>query len=162
MLVHGLGGSHQSGYMQRLTSLLWRRGVRTWRLDLRGCGRGLLLAQRSYNAGCSADVRTVLETVARWYPEAPIALAGFSLGGNIVLKLAGECAGWPLPALKHVAAVAPPIDLERCSALISHPRNRFYELHFLRDLIALARRRQRCFPHLPRVSFPTANDVAAL
>lgn len=154
VLVHGLGGSHQSGYMCRLTQLFWRRGIRTFRLDLRGCGRGLRLARHSYNAGCSGDVRTVIETLAAAFPNSPVVLAGFSLGGNIVLKLAGEGSARPLPNLARVGAVNPPIDLELCSQLISHPRNRIYELHFLRDLVALARQRQRHFPHLRTIRFP--------
>ncbi len=154
MLVHGLGGSHRSGYMQRLADILWRRGHRVLRLDLRGCGRGLALARRSYNAGCSGDVRAVIETVAMSSPRSPVLLAGFSLGGNIVLKLAGECSEQPLPSLTRVAAVAPPIDLERCSEMIALPRNRVYELHFLRDLLALARRRQRVFREQRALRFP--------
>src|SRR5438477_567583 len=78
--------------------------------------------------------------IQRWSPHSPVVLIGFSLGGNIVLKLAGELQGHPLPSLERVAAVAPPIDLERCVRLLSLPRNRFYEMHFLRDLIDQARR----------------------
>lgn len=154
ILVHGLGGSHRSGYVQRTARLLLRFGVRVARLDLRGCGRGLRLARRSYNAGCSADVRAVAAALHREEPASPLLLIGFSLGGNIVLKLAGEAAADPVPGLACVAAVAPPIDLERCSELIAEPRNRFYERHFVRDLVVLARQRQRCFPDSPCVRFP--------
>jgi predicted alpha/beta-fold hydrolase len=154
VLVHGLGGSHRSGYMRRLARLLWQRGYRVWRLDLRGCGRGLTLARRSYNAGCSADVRAVLAAAHRASPTSPLLLAGFSLGGNIVLKLAGEVRAEPVPGLSRVAAVAPPIDLERCSQLIAQPRNRLYELHYVRELVQLARQRQRRFPQQPAVRFP--------
>lgn len=154
VLVHGMGGSHRSGYMLRLTRHFWQRGLRVLRLDLRGCGRGLTLARRSYNAGCSDDVRAVIEALAQSCPNSPVLLAGFSLGGNIVLKLAGECRERRLPTLQRVAAVAPPIDLEQCSQLIAQPRNRLYELHFLRDLLALARRRQRYFREQSAVRFP--------
>jgi hypothetical protein len=154
VLVHGLGGCHRSPVVLRMARLLLREGVRVVRLDLRSCGRGIALARRPYNAGSSADVRAVLEIVARWSPDSPLWLMGFSLGGNIVLKLAGEAVANSLPNLARVVAVAPPIDLERCSDLLQRPQNRFYERHFLRELLALVRRRQRFFPDLPRVRFP--------
>lgn len=152
LLVHGLGGSHRSGYVQRMGRLLLARGLRVACLDLRGSGRGFSLARRPYHAGCSADVRAV--AAALHHDLSPLFLIGFSLGGNIVLKLAGEAAREPLPGLARVAALAPPIELDLCSRLISLPRNRFYEKHFLHELVALALRRQRLFPDLPPVNFP--------
>jgi hypothetical protein len=154
LLVHGLGGSHLSGHLQRMAGLLLPRGWRVVRMDLRGCGRGTALARRAYHGGCSDDVRAAAAAVHRWSPGSPLALIGFSLGGNIVLKLAGEAAVQPLPGLERVAALAPPVDLERCAALLARPRNRLYEVHFLRELMALARRRQRLFPDLPPLRFP--------
>jgi predicted alpha/beta-fold hydrolase len=79
---------------------------------------------------------------------------GFSLGGNVALKLAGEAADHPVPGLARVGAVGPPIDLERCAALLGERRNRFYENFFLRDLVAAARKRQRLFPDLPPLRLP--------
>lgn len=154
LLVHGLGGSHRSGYMRRLTVQLLPRGLRVIRMDLRGCGRGLPLSRRPYHAGCSADIRVVAELIQRETPSSPLILVGFSLGGNIVLKLAGEAAEQPVPGLMCVAAVGPPVDLARCADLIAQPRNRFYERFFVRELMVLARRRQRLFPDLPAVQFP--------
>jgi predicted alpha/beta-fold hydrolase len=154
LLVHGLSGSHSSGYMLRLARLLLPRGLRVLRLDLRGSGRGLALARGSYNGACSGDVRAALAELARACPSSPVALIGFSLGGNIVLKLAGEAATHPVPNLACVAAVSPPIDFVQCAALLALPRNRLYELHFLRSLIRQVRQRQRLFPDLPQVRFP--------
>jgi predicted alpha/beta-fold hydrolase len=154
VLVHGLGGDHRSAFVSRTARMLLPRGWRVVRMDLRSCGKGVTLARRPYHAGSSEDVRAALALIHRWSPHSPLALIGFSLGGNIALKLAGEAAGRPVPGLTRVAAVAPPIDLERCAGLIGQPRNRFYELHFLRELLALFRRRHRRFPDLPRVRFP--------
>ncbi len=154
LLVHGLGGSHQAGSVQRLAGLLLPAGLRVVRLDLRGCGRGLPLARRPYHAGCSGDLRAAAAEVHRWSPTSPLVLIGFSLGGNIVLKLAGEAAEQPVPGLECVVAAAPPIHLERCSELLALPRNRFYERHFLHHLLRLVRQRQRLFPDLPQVRFP--------
>jgi predicted alpha/beta-fold hydrolase len=154
ILIHGLGGTHRSGCVQRQARLLLKRGWRVVRLDLRGCGHGFPLARRPYHAGCSDDLRRAAAVVHRWSPASPLVLIGFSLGGNIVLKLAGEAAAHPVPGLKKVAAVSPPIDLERSAGLLALPRNRFYEVHFLRELLKLAQRRQRLFPDLPPVRFP--------
>src|SRR5262249_22869128 len=79
---------------------------------------------------------------------------GFSLGGNIVLKAAGEADEYPLPGLVGVAAVAPPIDLERSINQLSSPANRWYEQYFLRLMVSHARRWQRTFPELLPVHFP--------
>jgi predicted alpha/beta-fold hydrolase len=154
VLVHGLGGCHRSGAIVRMARLLIRRGVRVVRLDLRGTGAGFPLARGSYNAGCSADVRAAAEAVHRLAPQSPLWLAGVSLGGNVVLKLGGEAADRPVPNLAKVAAVAPPVDLEACVALLSRPRNRIYDLHFVRDLVAEARRRAHLFPDPPLPAFP--------
>jgi predicted alpha/beta-fold hydrolase len=154
LLVHGLGGTHNSGYMNRMTGRLVPRGVRVLRMDLRGCGRGMSLARRPYHGGCSADVRAAVEEIGRWSPASPIVLVGFSLGGNIALKLAGEAADTPLANLAAVAAVSPPIDLEQCAAILAKPRNRLYELYYLRGLMAQVRQRQAVFPEDARVQFP--------
>lgn len=153
-LVHGLSGSHASGYMRRLARLLMPQRVRVVRFDLRGSGRGLALARQSYHAGCSGDVRAAALELHREAPASPIFLVGFSLGGNIVLKLAGEAGFDPLPGLTRVAAVAPPIDLARCAELIVQPKNRFYNQHFVSELMMLVRDRQRYYPHLRDLRFP--------
>jgi predicted alpha/beta-fold hydrolase len=154
ILVHGLGGSHRSPYMGRFADLLLPAGFRVVRMDLRGAGRGLGLARRSYHGGCSDDLRAAIAEVLRWSPSSPLSLIGVSLGGNIVLKLAGETVDYPVPNLERVAALAPPIDLVRCAALLAEPRNRLYEINFLRDLTTLLQRRRRYFPDLPPVRLP--------
>lgn len=154
VLVHGLTGSHRSGYMQRMASKLTREGMRVVRVDLRSCGTGEGLARRPYHAGCSEDLRAATDEVRRWSPDSPLALIGFSLGGNIVLKLAGEATTQALPGLARVAAVAPPVDVEACAALLALRRNRIYDLHFARELMAAARRMRWHFPDLPDVRFP--------
>jgi hypothetical protein len=154
LLVHGLGGDHRSSFLVRLARRLLSQGVRVFRLDLRGCGLGIALARRPYHAGCSDDVRAAVEAIHRSSPSSPVVLLGGSLGGNIVLKLAGEAADRPVPGLERVAAVSPPIDLEGCAALIALPRNRLYEKHFVQTLLHLAQQRARLFPDLPAVRFP--------
>ena len=154
VLAHGLCGSHASPQVQRLARLLLAECLRVVRLDLRGAGKGLPLARLPNHAGRSEDVRAMLAEVHRWSPASPLLLIGLSLGGNLALKLAGEAAGRPVPGLDRVAALGPPIDLERCNALMERRHNRLYESYFVRALVAEARQRQRCFPDLPPLCLP--------
>jgi predicted alpha/beta-fold hydrolase len=124
------------------------------RLDLRGVGRGERLARRTYNAACSEDVRWAAEAVCRGHPTSPLDLIGFSLGGNIVLKLAGEVADRPLPNLRRVVAVSPPIDMVKCAALLGLPRNHLYNRYYVRLLKRQVAKHDRHFPELPRIRFP--------
>jgi predicted alpha/beta-fold hydrolase len=154
LLVHGLGGSHRSRHLRSLARLLLPQGFRVVRIDLRGTGKGLPLARHGYHGGCSGDVRAAAAAIQGWSPTSPLALIGVSLGGNIALKLAGETGEHPVPNLERVVALAPPVDLVRCSFLMGQPRNRLYELHFLGLLMDEARRRYRYFPDSPRPRFP--------
>ncbi len=154
LLVHGLGGSHRSGHLVRLADVLLTRGLRVIRMDLRGAGRGAAWARQSYHGGCSEDVRAAAAEIHRRQPSSPLVLVGMSLGGNIVLKLAGEAASRPVPGLECVAAVSPPVDLEGSAALLALPRNRIYEQFFVRNLREQVRRQASRFPDLPRARFP--------
>jgi predicted alpha/beta-fold hydrolase len=154
LLVHGLSGSHASPHIRRLAALLLARRVRVVRMDMRGAGAGLALARQVYHAGRSDDVRAALAHIHNWSPSSPLLLIGLSLGGALALRLAGEAAERPVPGLTRVAAISPPIDLPRCCALLSLPKNRFYEDNFIRDLLFAARQRQRYFPDLPPLRFP--------
>lgn len=154
LLVHGLGGSHTSHYLRRLAALLLARRVRAVRMDLRGTGEGLPLARHSYHAGRSDDLRAAVVEMHRWDPTSPLLVLGISLGGALTLKMAAEAADRPLPGLARVAAIAPPIDLPRCSALLAQPNNRLYDANFVRDLTIQARLRRRYFPDLPPLLFP--------
>jgi predicted alpha/beta-fold hydrolase len=154
LVVHGLGGSHRSASVGRVAGLLLARGLRVVRIDLRGAGRGAGLARRAYHGGCSDDLRAALAEIGRANPTSPLVLVGLSLGGNIVLKLAGETAAFPVPGLERVAAVSPPIDFERCAGLLGLPRNRWYENHYVRNLVRQVRALERHFPDLARIRFP--------
>ena len=135
VMLHGLAGSHRSAYLVRLASMLNKRGVRTFRLDLRGCGAGFGLAIKPYNAGCSDDVLAVLRAVTEWSPNSPISLFGFSLGGNIVLKMRGESPERIPPELTRAAAINPPIDLATCTYGLSRWPQRYYDRYFVRQLL---------------------------
>ncbi|OYV87501.1 MAG: hypothetical protein B7Z73_10010 [Planctomycetia bacterium 21-64-5] len=111
LLIHGLAGCHQSIYMLRIAARLEELGVRAFRMDLRGCGAGVGLARLPYHAGRSEDAAAALETIARLCPASPVALVGFSMGGNIALKLLGELGEERCGHLDRAVAVCPPFDL---------------------------------------------------
>jgi len=152
VLVHGLGGCHRSPMMQRLTNHFTRHGLKAVRVDLRGAGAGTHLARRVYNAACADDVRAVAEFFHRETPASPLYLVGFSLGGNIVLNMAGDAAARPLTGLRAVAALSPPVDLELCSAMLATLP--FYDHYYARNLRHQVREHQARFPDLPAVRFP--------
>jgi predicted alpha/beta-fold hydrolase len=135
LLIHGLAGSHESGYMQRISRHLNARGIRAFRLDLRNCGAGVGLAKLPYHSGRSEDAAAALEAIARLAPDSPATLVGFSLGANITLKLLGELAGRPCGQLDSAVAVCPPTDLAACSRRISLSTNRLYDRYFVSRLL---------------------------
>jgi predicted alpha/beta-fold hydrolase len=161
VIVHGLGGSHRSVHVRRQAAVLLREGVRVARVELRAAGKGIALARQTYHAGCSDDLRAAVAEVHRWSPSSPIFLVGQSLGGNVVLKLAGEAADDPVPGLAGAVAVAPPIDVTRCATLLALPRNRIYDRFFVRKLTAHLQRHRRIFPDLPLPRFPRRMNLRA-
>jgi len=152
LLLHGLGGCHQSSYLVRMANRLAGQGLRAVRLDLRGAGAGARLARRFYNAACSDDVRAVLAALHAEQPGSPLYVVGFSLGGNVALKLAGEARATPVAGLAGVAAVGPPIDLARCSVLLT--RLPFYDRFYVGHLVRQVRRQAGHFDDLPVPDFP--------
>ena len=141
--LHGLEGSHDSGYLQSLAQAALARGFRVHRLNMRGCGGTEGLSKSLYHAGLTADLRAI---VAQLGAERPIFLAGFSLGGNVVLKLAGELgAGAKMAA---VAAVSVPLDLHACCLKMMRPENRIYETRFVLSLKKRFARRAAEHPDL--------------
>ncbi|MDX1945269.1 MAG: alpha/beta fold hydrolase [Pirellulaceae bacterium] len=146
ILIHGLGGCYQSTYMERCAAKLAARGLRVFRMDLRGCGAGFALAKHPLHAGRSDDAAAVLDYVRKLCPGSPIHMAGFSMGANILVKMAGEMGAAAPPELVSLFAVSPPIDLVECSRNIRFGRNRMYDRRFVKNLLAHVRRRERQVP----------------
>jgi predicted alpha/beta-fold hydrolase len=150
MLVHGLAGCAEASYVVRLGLRLVRMGFRVVRVNLRGAGRGFGLARGIYHAGRSDDLRAVVDWLTSREDRSPIAAVGFSLGANLVLKLAAEM-GDSSPGvggLDCVVAANPPIDLAICARRMSAPENRLYDWNFVRWLRKMAVRLHRLFPEL--------------
>lgn len=149
LLVHGLAGSHQSGYVQRIAQKLFERGVRAFRVDLRGCGAGVGLSRLPYHSGRSEDVCAVIQQLAIDCPGSPLTLVGFSLGGNITLKLLGELGETGCGGLDSAMAVCPPVDLKAGSQTLQRFANRIYDRHFVSILWEQIQWRCRRFPDAP-------------
>jgi predicted alpha/beta-fold hydrolase len=146
LLLHGLGGSHLSSYMQRCAVKLLGRGYRVFRMDLRGYGAGFPLARHPIHAGRSEDAAAALNYLIELFPDSPIHMVGFSMGANITLKLAGELGPLAPGNLASVMAVAPPIDLIECSRNMQRPVNRIYDRTFLKSLLRHIERRKAAVP----------------
>lgn len=141
VLVHGLAGSAASPYMRRTASQALERGWAVARVNLRNCGGTEALARTLYNAGQSADAGAVLNALSADGLPRPFALAGFSLGGNLVLRYAGIAA--EESSADAVAGVNPPIDLAACLTALERPRNALYQEYFTFLLCAQVRRIRR-------------------
>jgi predicted alpha/beta-fold hydrolase len=151
VLVHGLEGSGHSGYMLGLSVAALRAGFAAHRFNMRTCGGTERLCGTLYHAGLTSDLRTVLSRL-RDEGRSPVFLVGFSLGGNVVLKLAGEMGASARNLFRGVCAVSTPLDLEACARHMAKPRNRFYEQRFARRmrarLCATGRYKERQFAGL--------------
>ncbi len=148
LLIHGVSGCHGSPYMVRIAGKLNDLGIRTFRMDMRGCGAGAKLAQHPGHAGRSEDARSAVLKISHVCPAAPLTMMGFSMGGNITLKLAGEVSHQPLGNLDSVIAVAPPIDLVVCGQNIDEGWNRIYSRNFSRRLFRFVHERREQMPRL--------------
>jgi predicted alpha/beta-fold hydrolase len=144
--LHGLEGSSDAHYMRGLAAKAWQRGFNVVRLNQRNCGGTEHLSAGLYHSGLTADPLFVLRELIDCDGLARLAFAGYSLGGNLALKLAGELGTAAPPELVAVAAVSPVIELETCVRAIERRENRIYEWNFCRNLQARIRRKARLWP----------------
>lgn len=146
VLIHGLEGSSSSQYMIGNTARAVAAGFNVVRMNMRSCGGTDEICPTIYHSGRSGDVAAVFKTIVETHNLESVALIGYSMGGNLVLKFAGEVASSPPPQLKALVGVSPLMDLDVSSAALHEPQNRMYEWHFLRNMIARVRRRMQLFP----------------
>jgi uncharacterized protein len=133
LLVHGLEGSGQAGYIRSLSALALQHNFSTHRFHMRTCGGTEHLCSTLYHAGLTSDLLAVLRQLhSEGVP--PVFVAGFSLGGNVVLKLAGELADSAPDLIRAVVAASTPLDLAACARRIAQPDNTFYERRFVRKM----------------------------
>jgi hypothetical protein len=151
ILVHGLEGSSESQYVVGNANKMWRAGANVIRMNMRNCGDTERLSPTLYHSGLSSDVGAVLSHFIARERLQRVALAGYSMGGNLVLKLAGELGADAPRQLHSVVAVSPAIDLGPTADALHRPVNRLYERRFLRRMDKRFR--------LKASLFPRANDA---
>src|SRR5882762_4458008 len=146
VLVHGLEGSSESGYMMGLAERAFAAGWNALRLNQRNCGGTEPLTPTLYNSGLSGDYRAVLTELIERDSLPEIFFAGYSMGGNLVLKMAGELAGGAPRQLRGLAAVGPALELAQCVDAVDLPSNFVYQKHFVSGLKNRMRRKAKLFP----------------
>jgi len=146
LLVHGLEGSSESIYMQSTALKAHRAGFNVLRLNIRTCGDTLHLTETLYNSGMSQDLRALIGELIGRDELTAVFLCGFSLGGNMSLKLAGEYGADFPPQLKGVCAVSPSVELAASAARIERRSNWVYQRRFIRSLKRRMREAARLYP----------------
>jgi uncharacterized protein len=146
IIVHGLEGSSNSQYVVGNSNKLWRAGCNIVRMNMRNCGDTEALTPTLYHSGLSNDVLAVMNFFIERYALQSVSLIGYSMGGNLVLKLAGELGTNAPEQLRSVIGVSPAIDLGPSADALHLPQNRIYEMKFLRALLRRFRRKATLFP----------------
>jgi len=140
LVVHGVGGFSESRYVVRAARALHRAGYHVVRLNLRGAGAGMPLATSLYHAGISSDLLATVNAIAKDARVESLVVLGFSLGGNVTLKMAGEIGAHAPPKLVATATVSAPLDFIAVSQVMESRRNLPYRAWVLKGLVGQALR----------------------
>ena len=144
--LHGLESSSEAHYMRGLADEAIQRGWSAVLLNQRNCGGTEDLTPSLYHSGLTADPLAVIRELAHVDGIDRVGVVGYSLGGNLAMKLAGELGEHPGVPVKAVVAISPTIDLDRCVAAIERRSNYPYQWNFVRNLHARMRRKARAWP----------------
>jgi uncharacterized protein len=146
VVVHGLEGSGDSQYVIGVGSKAWSAGWNVVRMNMRNCGGTEHLTPTLYHSALSTDVGAVVRTLIEVEGLSQVALIGYSMGGNLVMKLAGEWSTHAPPQIKAVCGVSPAMDLALSADALHRPSNRIYEWKFLFGLRRRYARKASLFP----------------
>jgi uncharacterized protein len=144
--LHGLEGSSSAHYMRGLAHKAFAAGFSVVLLNQRNCGGTEALCAGLYHSGLTADADFVIRELAGNDGIGAIVVAGYSLGGNLALKLAGDYGEAPPPELRGVCAVSPVLELAACVRSLERRPNVIYQWNFVRGLKARMRRKDQCTP----------------
>jgi len=148
IIVHGLEGSSLSQYVIGTGSKAWAAGMNVVRMNMRNCGNTERLTPTLYHSGLSSDVDAVIRALIEQKRLQRIGAIGYSMGGNLVLKMAGDWAGRVPAEFKAVAAVSPAADLGPSADAMHHPGNWIYEWKFLLSLMRRYKHKASLFPEI--------------
>jgi predicted alpha/beta-fold hydrolase len=146
LALHGLEGSSSAHYMRGLADKAFARGFSVILLNQRNCGGTEELCEGLYHSGLTADADHVIQEITGVDGIRSVVVAGYSLGGNLALKLAGDYGDAPPPELRGVCAVSPVMELALCVDALERRQNVAYEWNFVRGLKARMRRKSRAHP----------------
>jgi len=146
LALHGLEGSSTAHYMRGLAQKALRAGLNAVLLNQRNCGGTEHLGPGLYHSGLSADAALVIRELAERDGLDCVVAAGYSLGGNLAMKLAGEHPPATLPSLAAVCAVSPVLELAECVRALELRSNFIYQWNFVRNLKARMRRKAQSYP----------------
>jgi uncharacterized protein len=146
LVLHGLEGSSRAHYMQGIAEKAFAKGCNVVLLNQRNCGGTEHLSAGLYHSGLTSDPAAVLAELTTVDRLPAVGVIGYSLGGNLALKLAGEYGSGSPPALRSTCAVSPTLDLAACVSAIERRGNWMYQWNFVRHLKGRMRRKARCFP----------------
>src|SRR5437016_1244277 len=146
VMWHGMEGSTASPYMLTTAHKAFRSGFNVIRVNVRNCGGTEHLTPTLYHGGMSEDVRVVIDELINRDRLSRILILGFSLGGNQVLKVAGEYGDDPPRELKGISAVSPSISLGASCDSLMRRRNWIYHREFLGRLKMRLRMKEKLFP----------------
>jgi predicted alpha/beta-fold hydrolase len=146
ILLHGLEGSSSSQYVIGNAMKLWRSGCNVVRMNMRNCGGTEQLTPTLYHSGLSQDVEGVMRYFLETQSLQSIALIGYSMGGNLVLKCVGDMGANAPRQLRAVVGVSPVVDMAESADALHEPMNRLYERRFLRAMLKRFRRKSMLFP----------------
>ena len=152
VMWHGMEGSTASAYMVSTADKAFGDGFNAVRVNVRNCGGTEHLSPTLYHGGLTHDARVVIEDLIRTDRLPRLFLAGFSLGGNMILKLAGEYGENPPVEVLGICAVSPSVDLRASTLHMNLRRNWIYQQDFLRRLKNRIRRKKNLFPDLYDIS----------
>ena len=149
ILLHGLTGSSQSVYIKGLQHTLLQQGFRSVALNFRGCSGELNYSARCYHSGETEDIHFLYQTLRQREPDTPLAMVGFSLGGNVLLKWLGE-QGSQL-SLFAAIAVSVPLVLSNCATKLDNGFSRIYRKNLLSELKSFVKAKQRYLEKLGKL-----------
>jgi len=132
ILFHGLAGSYKSPYIQGLMSELAKNGFASVVMHFRGCSGLENNLPRSYHSGETADAISWIKRVSSRYPHSKLFAVGYSLGGNMLLKLLGELE--ENSNLDATVSVSAPMQLDICADRMNVGFSKFYQHILLKDL----------------------------
>ena len=154
VLLHGFTGNADSKYLRRLTPLLFEAGFQVIRVNLRGAGQSTKTCTKLYHAGRYEDIFDILHHLER-KNDLPITLVGFSLGGNVSLRVAAR-ADEHCNHLDSIISVSAPLELRECTALLNQPQNKVFSDHFVKYVKSEIKTIAEYHPH---IQYPDVSNV---